>query len=166
MPPALSSPHATAAAPSTPAPRKPATLSYLDVYRASPLDRIRMIRQGIPAAMAKRLFADLPIGQGFGLKALNLSTATVNKKVKQGDTLSPEESERVVGFARLVGQVEAMLQDSGAPEGFDARAWLARWLTEPLPAFGGTPPAELMDTMEGQGLVSAALARVQSGAYA
>jgi len=141
-------------------------LSYLTVYRASPLERIDMIRRGIPAAEAKRIFADLTIGQGTGFKALNLSTATVNKKAKQGEMLSPEESERIVGFAKLVGQLEAMIQDSGDPTGFDARVWMARWLTEPLPAFGGTRPADLMDTMEGQGMVSAALSQIQSGAYA
>jgi uncharacterized protein (DUF2384 family) len=35
-----------------------------------------------------------------------------------------------------------------------------------LPAFGGARPADLIDTMEGQSLVSAALGRIQSGAYA
>lgn len=141
-------------------------LSYLGVYRASPLERIAMIKRGIPASEAKRLFADLFIGQGAGFKALNLSTATVNKKAKHGDTLSPEESERIVGFAKLVGQLEAMVEESGDPANFDARAWMARWLTEPLPAFGGARPTDLVDTMEGQGLVSAALAKIQSGAYA
>jgi putative toxin-antitoxin system antitoxin component (TIGR02293 family) len=145
---------------------KAAALSTITVYRATPLERIDMIRRGIWASEAKRLFAELPIGQGAGFKALNLSAATVNKKARRGDTLSPEESERVVGFAKLVGQLEAMIQDSGDPDNFDARAWMARWLTEPLPAFGGARPADLVDTMEGQGLVSAALAKIQSGAYA
>ena len=46
----------------------------------------------------------------------------------------PEERERIVGFAKLVGQLEAMIQDSGEPTNFDARAWVARWLVEPSPA--------------------------------
>jgi len=146
--------------------QKPVSLSTITVYRATPLERIDMIRRGIRASEAKRLFAELPIGQGAGFKALNLSTATVNKKARHGEKLSPEESERVVGFAKLVGQLEVMIQDSGDPAHFNARAWMARWLTEPLPAFGGARPADLMDTMEGQGLVSAALAQIQSGAYA
>jgi len=140
-------------------------LSYLSVYRASPLERIALIKRGIPAVEAKRLFIDLPIGQSAGFKALNLSTATVNRKAKQGDMLSPEESERVVGFAKLVGQLEAVIQESGDPTGFDARAWMARWLAEPLPALGGARPADLIDTMEGQALVSSVLAMLQSGAY-
>jgi putative toxin-antitoxin system antitoxin component (TIGR02293 family) len=141
------------------------TAIYQEVFRSTPLERIGMIRRGVPAALAKRIFADLQVGQGAGFKALNLSTATVNKKARLGELLSPEESERVVGFARLVGQAEAMVRESGDAEGFDAKAWIAHWLDEPLPAFGGARPGELMDTMEGQALVSAALARMQSGAY-
>ena len=152
-------------APSAGTSKKLPHLSYLAAYRASPLERIDMIRRGIPASEAKRICAELSIGQGAGFKALNLSTATVNRKAKLGETLSPEESERIVGFAKLVGQLEAMIQDSGNPANFDARAWMARWLTEPLPAFGGIRPADLIDTMEGQGLVSVALSQIQSGAY-
>lgn len=139
---------------------------YLAVYRASPLERISMIKHGVRAAEAKRIFSDLAIAQGAVLKALNLSPATVNKKAKQDGTLSPGESERVLGVAKLVGQLQAMVQDSGDAEGFSAAAWMSRWLNEPLPALDGVRPIDLMDTMEGQALVSAALAQVQSGAYA
>jgi len=141
-------------------------LSYLEVFRATPFERIRLVREGVDAAQAKRLLADLSLGQGIGLRALNLSTATINRKAKGGQALSPEESERVIGAAKLVGQVEAMVRESGEIDGFDAPAWMARWLTEPLPALGGTRPIELMDTMEGQGVVANALAKLQGGAYA
>jgi putative toxin-antitoxin system antitoxin component (TIGR02293 family) len=141
-------------------------LSYTNVYRASPAERISMIKRGVPAAEVKRLLTDLNIGQGIGFKALNLPTATVNKKAKTGDLLSTEESERVIGLAKLVGQLEAMVEESGDPAGFDAHAWISQWLTEPLPAFGGARPLDLIDTMEGQGLVASALAKLQSGAYA
>lgn len=146
--------------------RQPAGLSYLAVYRASPLERINMIKRGIRAIEAKRIITELAIGQGAALKALSLSPATVNKKAKQDRTLSPSESERVIGIAKLVGQLEAMIQESGNPEGFDATAWMSRWLNDPLPALGGARPIDLMDTMEGQTLVSTALAQLQSGAYA
>jgi putative toxin-antitoxin system antitoxin component (TIGR02293 family) len=136
------------------------------LYRASPLDRIGMIKHGIRATDAKRIIAELAIGQGATLKALNLSPATVNKKAKKNQTLSPSESERVIGIAKLVGQLEAVIQESGNPEGFDAAAWMSRWLNEPVPALGGARPIDLMDTMEGQALVSATLAQVQSGTYA
>jgi putative toxin-antitoxin system antitoxin component (TIGR02293 family) len=150
---------------STPVRRLPTALSYLAVYRASPLERISMIKRGVRASDAKHVIADLSIAQGAALKALNLSQATVNKKAKQGQTLSPDESERVIGLARLVGQLEAIVQESGNAQGFDATAWMSRWLSEPLAALGGVRPIDLMDTMEGQGVVSTALAQIQSGAY-
>ena len=37
---------------------------------------------------------------------------------------------------------------------------------DPVPALGGARPIDLMDTMEGQALVSTTLAQLQSGAYA
>ncbi len=67
-----------------------------------------------------------------------------------------------MGFARLVGQLEAILEESGDGTPFDARAWIARWLSEPLPAFGGIPDGH----DGGPGLVAGALAKIQSGVYA
>jgi hypothetical protein len=46
---------------------------------------------------------------------LGLSTATVNKKAKHGHRLAPEESERRVGFAKRLGRLDAMIEDSGEP---------------------------------------------------
>lgn len=130
------------------------------------VERIGRIKAGIPATEAKSILAGLGLGQAEGLKALNLSQATVNKKAKQNTVLAPDESERVIGVARLLDQVESMARESGYPAGFDAAQWLAHWLRDPVPALGGRRPVDLMDTMEGQALVSTTLARMQSGAYA
>ena len=139
---------------------------YSKLYRTQVKDRIDLIVKGVSAADAK-LWLDLPaLGRNITLQALDLSVATFNKKVKANTNLSPAESERVVGFARLVGQVEAMIEDTDGPSDFDARAWLARWLTEPLPALDNAKPIDFMNTMEGQSLVSQKLAEMSSGAYA
>ncbi len=143
-----------------------APLGYLDLYRAEPTDRIRMVKEGISAWVAKRLVTDLYVEQQTLFSALNLSTATVNRKAIRREALASNEGERVLGVAKLVGQLQAILEESGDPKGFDARAWISSWLREPLPALGGARPLDMLDTMEGQALVSDALARIQSGAYA
>lgn len=143
-----------------------APLAYLELYRAEPSDRIRIVKEGISAWVAKRLVVDLYVEQQILFPALNLSTATVNRKAARNEALASDEGERVVGVAKLVGQLEAILEESGDPKGFDAKAWISAWLREPLPALGGARPLDMLDTMEGQSLVSNALARVQSGAYA
>jgi putative toxin-antitoxin system antitoxin component (TIGR02293 family) len=140
--------------------------AYRRLYRSTVMDRIGLITRGVHAADAKA-WLDIPvIGTMLLLQALDLPAATFNRKVKAQASLSAAESERVIGFARLIGQVEAMVEDSGDPAGFDARSWLAHWLTEPLPALGHAKPIDFMNTMEGQALVSRILAQAVSGAYA
>ena len=158
--------HANRSTPaSRPVARKPID-AYRTLYRSQPVERIEIVRAGIQAADAK-MWLDMPdIGSMALLKALDLSVATFNRKVKTRETLSKAESERVVGFARLVGQVEAMVENVQDGDDFDARSWIARWLTEPLPALGQARPIDFMDTMEGQRLVSQKLAQVAGGAYA
>lgn len=141
-------------------------LYYIAVYSASPEDRIGMIRQGVPASDAKRIVKDLGVEQKFFYQALGFKTATVNRKAKSNDLLSSHESERLLGVAKLVGQLGMMVAESGDPEEFDATEWISNWLREPLPALGGERPINFLDTMEGQTLVSDLLARIQSGAYA
>lgn len=142
------------------------TFDFTDLYRASPFDLIGVIKAGVSARMVKYFISQLHLDQQVMFEALKLKTATVNKKAARGEVLSAEDSERVVGLAKLVGQIETMVEDSGNEENFDAPEWLSRWLLEPLPALGGGKPIDLLDTMEGQGLVSRALSQIQSGAYA
>lgn len=159
---------ATAAPVGVPASPKRQSLGtfYLRIYRQSPWERVEAIKLGLPASEAKRILVGFKVGQGALLRALDLSPATLNKRAKRGQALPVAESERVLGIARLVGQVETMVEESGSTDGFDAAAWLSGWLTEPVPALGSQRPLDLLDTMEGQGLVSKLLAQMQSGAYA
>ena len=139
---------------------------YSGVYSASPTERISMIREGVPAQRAKWILKDLGVEQRDFFNALGLKTATVNRKVKDHDVLSSAESERLIGFAKLVGQLDAIVAESGDPEGFDSSEWMSRWLLDPLPSLGGRKPIDFLDTMEGQAIVSSMIARMQSGAYA
>lgn len=68
--------------------------------------------------------------------------------------------------ARLIEQVELIVQESGNPEGFDAGMWVAQFIDAPHPALGGQRPADLMRTDEGSRMVSTLIAQMQSGAYA
>ncbi|PWF46153.1 DUF2384 domain-containing protein [Massilia glaciei] len=100
------------------------------------------------------------------LSSLGLSRATISRKEKDATVLSKDESERVLGVEMLIGMVQAMVEQSGHPTGFDAARWVADWLSKPLPALAGATPASYMDTFEGQKLVAELLSMSQSGAYA
>jgi putative toxin-antitoxin system antitoxin component (TIGR02293 family) len=139
---------------------------FAEVYAAEPSVRIVTIKHGVRADAFNRIARSMDRSKEQLGKTLGLSVTTVDRKAKAGEPLSAEQSERLVGIARLIGQVQTMVEQSGNPEGFDAARWLGRWLDEPLPALGGERPADLMDTAEGRGLVSNLLAMAQSGAYA
>jgi putative toxin-antitoxin system antitoxin component (TIGR02293 family) len=139
---------------------------YASIFHSSPAVRVGLIRDGVPAAEVKRLQERLDMSQAAFLQSMKLSTATLNRKVSRQENLSPEDSERVIGMAKLIGQVQEMVRQSGEPKGFDPAKWLAGWLQQTVPALGGSRPIDFMDTMEGQGIIADLLARMQSGAYA
>jgi len=74
-------------------------------------------------------------------------------------------SDRDRAIACLVSRVQLMVQESGNPEGFDAAAWVARWIGRPVPALGGKTPNELLGTADGLATVEHLLSTMQSGAY-
>lgn len=141
------------------------TVSFLKAFHYEPLERVEVIKRGVPAAMVVAVSDRMGISKERLFKTLGLPRATVDRKVREKKALSPDESSRVLGVARLVGQVQSMVNESGNPEGFNAAEWVARWLDRPVPALGGRRPAELMDTAEGQAIVANLVERAQSGAY-
>ncbi len=139
------------------------TTAYLEVFNATPMERVRLIKAGLKAADVKRIWDDCAPSSDFIFGRLGISRASIMRIAARGQVFPTGASERILGLVALVGQVEAM---AGPAEGFSALKWTATWLTEPVPALGGQPPAEFLDTMEGRRLVSSLLARMQSGAYA
>ena len=143
-----------------------AKVGFEQVFLTPPHERIAAIKRGVPAAQVSVLAERMHIPKESLIATLRLSRATINRKARDKKPLSQDESERLLGVEYLIGQVENMVRESGAPKGFDAALWLSAWLHAPLPALGSRTPASYMDTVEGQKLVSNILAMGQSGAYA
>jgi putative toxin-antitoxin system antitoxin component (TIGR02293 family) len=141
--------------------------SFADVFEADPQCRIWTIKSGIPPSAVDGLAKNMSAPATEITKMLGLSRSTVARKKTADETpLSTNDSEKVVGLAKLVGQVEVMVRESGNPDGFDAGKWLNTWLNKPIAALNGKKPVEFMDTAEGQNLISNLLAQIQHGVYA
>lgn len=148
----------------TPQPLQP---SYEEIYRSSPMERVDIIKAGVPAHLLSSLAKSMNRPKEQLIRELGMARATVDRKIRNNERLGPDEGSRVMGIARLVGQVEDMVRQGGAgAQDFDPARWLARWLDEPLPALNGRRPGEFMDTPDGQAMVAQLLARMVSGAYA
>lgn len=135
------------------------------LYGADTLERVEQVRAGVPAELIELMSKDMGMPKERLYAALRLPRATVNRKLQAKQTLNSDESERVLGVARLVGQVERIVKDAGDPEAFDAARWLAEWLEQPNPALGRKRPSEFLDTSDGRTLISDLLSRMASGAY-
>ena len=140
--------------------------SPVALYGATGFEIIEIIRKGVPATALKRIALGMGIPKERLYTTLCLHRSSVERKIRENAVLSPEQSERVLGLERLIGQVEVMVEQSGNPKGFDPTRWVSAWLERSLPALGGAKPADFMDTMQGQDIVSRLLAQSQSGAYA
>jgi putative toxin-antitoxin system antitoxin component (TIGR02293 family) len=136
------------------------------LYPVDAIERVELVKEGVPADLLVLISEDMAITRDKLYATIGLARATVNRKLREQQVLSQDESERVLGIARLVGQVDSMVRESGNAEGFDAARWVAAWLDSPQPVLGGKRPAELMDTSDGRSIVSDLIARMQSGAYA
>lgn len=143
-----------------------AAYRFIDIYQAPVEERIEAIRAGVPARRVEALAALMGVTRESLMATLGLARATLSRKARADLALAPDESERVLGVEAMIGQVQAMVGDSGDPAGFDAPRWLGGWIHAPLPALGGAAPASYLDTVEGQKLVARLLAMMQSGAYA
>jgi len=100
-----------------------------------------------------RSFLDLPMDRLAPM--LGISKATLHRRKASG-RLDPSESDRVVRFARLVGNAVEVLES-----GSNAR----QWLTSPQFGLGGAIPLEYAATEVGAREVADLLGRIEHGVY-
>ena len=139
---------------------------YATLYALGQMERIEAVRQGVPAQVLATLADNMRVTRDQVFAWAGIPRATANRKLRASAPLSQDESERVLGIARLVGLVEQVVAESGTPEDFDAATWTAAWLAQPVAALGGKRPGEFIDTADGRDLVAGLIAQMQSGAYA
>jgi putative toxin-antitoxin system antitoxin component (TIGR02293 family) len=136
-----------------------------DVYRAAPLERVKLIKAGVAPATVGDIAEAMGAPQEAVIRNLGIPKSTWARKRSQQAPLEQNASEKVIGLATLIGQVETLAEEQGAPAGFDAAKWFRDWMRQPVPALGGRKPVELLDTKEGQQIVSGLLDAIRAGAY-
>ena len=118
----------------------------LKLYELDVMARVEIVKSGIPAFYVETLSASMGLAKEKLYQTMGLARPTLDRKIRKRSRLNKDESESVLGIARLVGQAQSVVNESGNRDGFDAAKWTASWLAQPLPALGGKRPAELMDT--------------------
>lgn len=139
---------------------------YRFVYDMQPVDRASLVKSGVPSTVVTSISDDMGVTKDKFVRITGLSLATLNRKIANQKALSADESERLVGLVKLIGQVDAIVKESGDPKGFKPAKWFSEWIEQPAKPLGGRKPQDLLDTNDGREAVSKLLSQMQSGAYA
>jgi putative toxin-antitoxin system antitoxin component (TIGR02293 family) len=144
-------------------------IEYRSIAASSPSEKSNMVREGLSTAFVKQMANDLAIDQSVLTDSMGIARSTFTRKARKHEALSSGESAVALGLARIIGEIERVLAESGDPAQmatFDVTEWVGTWLREPVPALGGRPPLEFMDNPFGQETVLQLVGQMQSGAFA
>jgi putative toxin-antitoxin system antitoxin component (TIGR02293 family) len=121
----------------------------------SPGELIEVIRVGLPVRELDVLQASLDVPMDKLAPMLGMSRATLHRRKAQG-RLGPEESDRVLRYARLMGRAVEVMEGEEAAR---------RWLTSPQVGLGGALPLDYAETEVGAREVEDLLGRIEYGVY-
>lgn len=119
----------------------------------SELDMADAVQAGLPMRVA-----DMVVRQGVltaaELHRIVIPRRTLAHRKGKGQSLTPDQSDRLARVVRVVGRAEEALGDV-------ARA--GHWLRAPNRSMGGRAPIDLLDTDVGARMVERILVRVEHG---
>jgi putative toxin-antitoxin system antitoxin component (TIGR02293 family) len=121
----------------------------------NPASLIALVRMGLPVSELDTLqnVLDMPIDKLA--PKLGISKATLHRR-KAAGRLEPDESDRVVRFARLMGK---------AVEVFGTEAAARAWMSVPQYGLGGETPLDYAGTELGAREVQNLLGRIDHSVY-
>ena len=121
----------------------------------TPAKIIAFIQNGLPVAELDALQASLDLPMETLATKLGISKATLHRRKTEG-RLDPAESDRVVRYARLMGQAVTV---------FGSEAPAREWFNTPQFGLGGALPLDYAETEVGAREVENLLGRIEYGVY-
>jgi len=128
----------------------------LRIAPRSPLDWVKMISKGIPAAAVESLTRMVGVSQSELSATLGIPERTLARRKREG-MLTSEESAKLVRLARVVSRAHEVFEDPGAA---------LNWLKSPNAALSGAAPLSWLDTDIGAESVLDTLGRIEHGVFA
>jgi len=145
-------------------------IPYLAIATRSASENSDVVRRGVPADFIKQLAKDLGIDQSALTDHMGIARSTYTRKLKNAELLSSGDSATALGVARIVGEIERILMESGDPEQmgdvFNVAEWTGYWLRQRVGALGNRRPIDYLDNAFGQETVLQLVRQMQTGAFA
>ncbi|MCX6308805.1 MAG: DUF2384 domain-containing protein [Bacteroidia bacterium] len=139
---------------------KERTFEYADKsYRwTNNMDRIRVIREGIPFESLDFISSQLKVSVKAALAIVGMPQTTYNKKKNEHSLLDQRNSELILLIIELIQYGQEVFNQEN--EKFQ------RWLKKPNISLGGQTPESLLDTTTGIEEVRNCLNRIEYGIFA
>ncbi len=145
-------------------------IPYVTIASRSPSENSDAVRRGIKAAFIKQLATDLEIDQSTLTDHMGIARSTFTRKLKNDEPLSSGDGAIALGVARIIGEVDRVLLESGDPgqmgTSFHVAEWTGNWLKQPAGALGNRRPLDYLDNAFGQETVLQLIRQMQTGAFA
>lgn len=125
---------------------------------ASPMERVEIIRQGIPFSSIENISERLNRPVKAILSLVGMPQTTYNKKKSERSLLDSRDSELIVLITELL--------DFGIEVFNNEEEKFQRWLKKPNLSLGGHTPESLLDTITGIEEVRNSLNRIEYGIFA
>ncbi|MEM1114287.1 MAG: antitoxin Xre/MbcA/ParS toxin-binding domain-containing protein [Pseudomonadota bacterium] len=122
-----------------------------------PKQLTELVKSGLKVKVIHRLAKQLDTSNKELMSWLRLSTSTADRWAKENKFLSTDYADKVVRYAKLLAQSEAMMQG-------DKDAAL-RWLKSPKRVLGGETPLERATTEAGADDVERLIGRIRHGVF-
>jgi putative toxin-antitoxin system antitoxin component (TIGR02293 family) len=122
----------------------------------TPSKLVQMLQAGLPFSELQDLQSSLAISSERLAPMLGLSKATFHRRKGRAGTLPPAVSDRVLRYARLLGQASKVFHGPDAAK---------LWLNAPQVGLGGAVPLDYAKTEIGAREVENLLGRIEYGVY-
>lgn len=136
------------------------------VLSAPGIELFDAVEAGVPTYLVSVIAGATGQAAGDVMDMLGVSATTFRRKDEAKEPLPDVAGHRVMALLRIAATLRRLLEESGDPEArstFDLDAWLASWMQQASPEFGGKTPAEMLRNPEGLRAVEQVLERMRGG---
>lgn len=98
-------------------------LHYKEVFQTTCYHRVQLIKRGIAASVLTQLAKSMRVSQDHLIASLGFPRTGIMRKIQRRQNLSVAQAERVIGLAKLIGQIEIMVATPEVSD-FNAAQWL------------------------------------------
>lgn len=137
---------------------------YRDWWLVGHEQLVLLAKAGLRVRLARHVADEMRVPPELVAHWIEMPLEDVLKPMP-GKTLELDQGLRLLWMARLIGQVEVIVDRAGKAADFNAPAWMGAWLLAPHSALGSVSPGDYLRMADGPQTVSDLLARLESGAY-